>query len=311
MKLKVATIQSGAYTANDTYESYLSKQCDLLRDVVTAHAPYLVVFQECMTAPMFCCARDPKYLNCGETIEDGPTTKRMTELAHELNVHIVYTIAENRTEFGQTYMYNTACLVSPTRGFVGLYHKCHMPWMWCDTVKEFEKYYFKPGNSFPVYKLDNGVVIGMLICYDRSFPEAWRMLQLQGAQIVCVPAATWGFRGDMFISELSVRANETHTFVVASNRAGFEHVEGELGQRTHFGKSCIIDPMGVVLASLDDTPWRYACQEIDLDRIKEAYVNAPWLRDRRPELYGLLTATGANFGSVYGNEYIATANQII
>ena len=46
MKLKVATIQSGAYTANDTYESYLSKQCDLLRDVVAAHAPYLVGFQE-------------------------------------------------------------------------------------------------------------------------------------------------------------------------------------------------------------------------------------------------------------------------
>ena len=311
MKLKVATIPSGAYAPNDTYESYMKKQCDLLREVVAKESPYLVVFQECMTGPMFCCAKDPKYINSGETIEDGPTTKLMVELARELNVHIVYSIAENRTEFGHTYMYNTACLASPTRGFIGLYHKCHMPWMWCDTVKEFEKYYFKPGNSFPVYKLDNGVVVGILICFDRSFPEAWRMLQLQGAQIVCVPAASWGFRGDMFVSELTVRAYGTHTFVIASNRTGYEHVEGEIGERIHFGRSCIIDPLGHTLECLDNTPWTYAAQELDLDRIKEAYINAPWLRDRRPELYGLLTATGANFGGVYGNDYIDTANKII
>ncbi len=311
MKLKVAAIQSGAFAPDDTYESYMKKQCDLLADVVKQEHPYLAVFQEAMTGCMFAAAKDDKYFGNAETIEDGPTTKMMVHLAREHNVHIVYSIAEKRTEFGQTYMYNTACLVSPTRGFIGLYHKCHMPWMWCDTVKEIEKYYFKPGSSFPVYKLDNGAVIGMLICYDRSFPEAWRMLQLQGAQIICVPACSWGFRGDMFVNELSVRAYETHTFVVATNRAGYEHIEGEFGERTHFGRSCIIGPMGDVLKVLDSTPWSYTAQEIDLEEIREAYVNAPWLRDRRPELYGLLTAAGANFGAVFGSDYIETANKIV
>lgn len=311
MKLKVATIQSGAYAPDDTYESYMKKQCDLLAQVVERESPYLVVFQEGMTGPMFCCVKDEHYLNCGETIEDGPTTKMMVKLARKYNIHIVYSISENCTEFGHTYMYNTACLASPTRGFIGMYHKCHMPWMWCDTVKEFEKYYFKPGNSFPVYKLDNGVTIGMLICYDRSFPEAWRTLQLQGAQIICVPAASWGFRGDMFVSELTVRANETHTFVIASNRAGYEHLEDELGERTHFGRSCIIGPLGEILDVLDNTPWTYAAQELDFERIREAYINAPWLRDRRPELYGLVSATGANFGAIFGSDYIDTANKIV
>ena len=311
MKIKVATIQSGPFNTNDTYDSYMKKQCDLLSELVEKEHPYLVVFQEAMTGCMFAAAKDDKYFNNAESIEDGPTTKIMLALSKKYNVHIVYSIAEKRLEFGQTYMYNTACLVSPSRGFIGLYHKCHMPWMWCDTVKEFEKYYFKPGNSFPVYRLDNGIVIGMLICYDRSFPEAWRMLQLQGAQIICIPACTWGFREDMFINELRVHAYETHTFVIASNRAGYEHIEGEYGERNHFGKSCIINPMGDIIKSLDKTPWSFIAEELDMEEIPNAYVNAPWLRDRRPELYGLLTATGANFGNIYGNEYIETANKII
>lgn len=311
MIIKIAGLQPGTYRQDDSYASYMHKQYALLEEVVKRENPYLACFAEAMTGPMFAVVQDDRWFSNAEFLEDGPTTTRMLAESKRLNVHIVYSIFEKRYEHGQLRYYNTACLVSPTRGLIGVYHKCHMPWMVSKSVLDYEKYYFKPGNSMPVFRLDNGVTVGILICYDRSFPEAWRMMQLQGAQIVCVPACTWGFRNDMFWTELRTRAFESHTFVVTANRAGEEHVAGEEQSRHHFGKGCIIDPMGNLLQAIEDEPWTYVAQEVDLEAITQAYKDTPWLRDRRPELYGLLTAAGANFGGVYGNDYIPTANKII
>ena len=86
----------------------------------------------------------------------------------------------------------------------------------------YENYYFKSGNTMPVFDLDNGVKIAMLTCYDRSFPEQWRAYFLKGAEIICVPACTMGLRKDMFVTELQTRALESHSYVIALNRAGEE-----------------------------------------------------------------------------------------
>ncbi len=93
----------------------------------------------------------------------------------------------------------------------------------------------------------------------------------------------------MYHAELQTRALETHTYVMASNRAGYEQVEGEEELRHHFGKSAVIDPIGNIIEAADATPWTYVTGEFDTDKLEWANKRWNWRRDRRPELYGLLT----------------------
>ncbi len=299
MKVKMVGLQPGTFQDGDTIESYLDRHCELLEEAVAAEKPYLSVFPETMTGPYFGGVKDEKWFDLAETFADGPTTARMIEEAKKLNTHIVYSIFEKKVEFGQMNYYNSLGLVSPTRGLIGVYRKTHIPWINVDKkMHVFEKYYFKPGSSLPVYKLDNGVTVGLLLCYDRSFPEAWKTLYMQGAEIILVAACTWGFRGPFFINELRTRAFETHTFVIGLNRAGEEQVAGEELVRNHFGKTSIMGPMGDLIAGLEDEPWAYVAAEVDLDEIDAAHTFMPYKRDRRPELYGVLTAQGS-FGEKY------------
>lgn len=296
MKMKVACIQSGTYEKTDTYESYMKKQYDLMEEVLRKEEPYLVVFPESMTAPYFCGMADDKWFALAEPTENSRTIKDMVAKAKEFGVHIVFTFFEKAREFGQDVYYNSLGIASPTRGLIGIYHKNHVPWVLTPSVIALEKYYFKPGNGFPVYRLDNGVTLGALICYDRAFPESWRVLSLQGAQLIVVSVCAWGFRHAFFVNELRTRAYENHVFVAAVNRAGDEELEGDANtKRHHFGNSVVVNPNGDVQHQLDSTPWTYLVDEINLDEIEAGVQATSWFRDRRPELYGIISANGCNF----------------
>lgn len=93
--------------------------------------------------------------------------------------------------------------------------------------------------------------------------------------------------------------------MVAVNRVGDEQVEGERLIRNHFGKSMIAGPTGDLLASLEDEKWEYVSAVVDLDEIEKAHITVNFKRDRRPELYGIVTARGS-----FGSPYIHTHNQI-
>ena len=308
MKLKLCGLQPGGFEKGDTRESYLEKHVELLRRAVREESekeggkPYVCVFPEAMTYGYFGGVVDDKWFALAEDAQTGPTTTRMLQEAKELGVHIVYTFFEKSMEYGVAHYYNSCGLVSPTRGLIGLYRKCHIPAINIPDNHVYESYYFEPGHSLPVFKLDNGVTVGILICYDRSFPVAWNALYLQGAQLIFVPACTWGFRFAMFQSELMIRAMETHTFVVGLNRSGEEQWENEELLRPHFGKSVIAGPMGEKLAGLDDEKWAYISAICDLDEIESAHRKMNFKRDRRPELYGIVTAAG-NFGGPYVPTY--------
>ena len=130
----------------------------------------------------------------------------------------------------------------------------------------------------------------MLICYDRSFPEVWRSYYLQGAQIIVTATCTMGLRADMFITELQTRALESHSFVIALNRAGDEQVDNEPVPRHHFGKSFIADPLGnMVTEPLSDEGWQYVCADLDMDDVTYARGRLNWQRDRHPEIYGMIS----------------------
>lgn len=278
-KLKIAGIQMGPYPGS--YAENMQKAVEALGRAVAEHDPDVVCFSEMMTGPYFCRVYDDEYFNFAESIP-GPTTETFAAEAKRHGVNIIATAFEEDTDGSY---YNTSMLISSDGELLGKYRKTHVPASSSPLMNSDEKYYFKPGGELPVFEMD-GITVGMLICFDRTFPEAWRTLVLKGAEIVFVPVCSWGFRGDAFQTELQTRAMENQIYVVAVNKAGFEQVEGEDGGREHFGRSCIINPMGEVEASIGPEPWGIVAGTIDPDKRKMLRENLiDLLGERRPELY--------------------------
>lgn len=291
MKVNILGIQPGTVTDGMTNEEYFNKQIDFMCDQLenSEEKIDLVMFPELMTGMYFGFVREKGWFDCAEDFLNGNTTKTMLLLSREYNVHICYSLFEKAIENGETVYYNTMGLISPVRGVIGKYRKIHLPGGDLRYNLCYEKYYFKSGDCLPVFELDNGVKIAMMLCYDRSFPEVWRHYYLKGAEIICVATCTMGLRKDMFVAELQTRALESHSFVVALNRAGSERTENEEVARQHFGKSMIIDPLGNIITSLEDEEWDVVFATIDTEKIAYARGRLNWQRDRHPELYGIVS----------------------
>ena len=204
---------------------------------------------------------------------DGPTITEMKKLAAELNIHLVAPIiyaAEN----GEVE--NTAVLINDEGAVEGTYSKTH-------PVGD-ERTYFQRGKKYPVWNTKLGK-IGIVICYDVCFPETSRILALEGAELMLVPAA---WRASAYFKEwwdlnLSCRALDNLFYVAAVNRCG------QSGEEIFAGKSQVISPVGEVLAALGVEEEEILYQEIDLDRIdKEREFNTV-LIDRHPEDYQILS----------------------
>ena len=156
---------------------------------------------------------------------------------------------------------------------------------WGEVVND-EKYYFKPGSGFAVF--DTPLArIGVLICLDRWFPEAWRVLALCGAEVICVVNASAGDVDTLFVPMMAVSAAQNVVFTVAVNRAGDEEVAGR--RATYYGQSCIVDPAGKVLAQASRDAPEALVATLDLDEVAGVRQRRTIYRDRRPELYGAVT----------------------
>lgn len=290
MKVKVVGIQPGTVKPGMTNQEYVEKQIHYMEELAEKEQPYLVAFPEMMTGIYFGMVREKKWFQYAEDFLTGATTRRMIEESKKLNIHIAYSLFEKAVENGKEVYYNTMGLISPVRGVIGKYRKIHIPGGDIRYNPVYEKYYFNSGNTLPVFELDNGVKTGMLICYDRSFPEVWRAYYLQGAQIIIAATCTMGLRSDMFVTELQTRALESHSFVIALNRAGDEQVENEPVPRHHFGKSFIANPLGnLVTEPLGDEEYAYASAELDMEEVTYAKGRLNWQRDRHPEIYGMIS----------------------
>ena len=145
----------------------------------------VMLFQELFYGPYFCQVQDPQYYSYTELIPDGPTTKRMQDLAKQTGMVLVVPMYEEDEKASGIY-YNTAAVIDADGKYLGKYRKTHIP-----HVKGFwEKFYFRPGNlGYPVFETAVGKV-GVYICYDRHFPEGARALGLNGAEMVFIPSAT-------------------------------------------------------------------------------------------------------------------------
>lgn len=147
-----------------------------------AQGAQIICFQELFYGPYFGIVQDQKYYEYTETVP-GPTVERFQALAKELNLVMVLPVYEVANE-GEYY--NTAAVVDADGSYLGKYRKHHIP----NLPQFWEKFYFRPGNlGYPVFRTAVGRV-GVYICYDRHFPEGWRELGLNNAQIVFNPSAT-------------------------------------------------------------------------------------------------------------------------
>lgn len=282
--INVAGIQMGPYAG--TYSANINNVINALDTTVRELKPDVICFSELMTTPYFGCVYNMKWLEHAETIP-GRTTDIMCDAAKKHRIHIIGTTVE-KTE--DSY-YNSAFLVSPEGKIIGVYRKVHIPKSGDRTLLPVdEQYYFSPGNDLPVFEI-NGIPVGILICFDRSITESFRVLMLKGAKIVFLPVAAFGARKEAFMEELKVRAMENHLFIVAVNKAGEEICDGEEKSRHHFGRSCIIDPMGFVITVTEDEPFGVVSCRIDLKLIDTWVKIVDWSSFRRPDLYGIIAKT--------------------
>ena len=209
---------------------------------------------------------------------EGPVAAWARELARELAIDLV---AGSFSEVGDGgRLHNTSLHVTPTGEIRSAYRKIHMFDVVVGGTEYRESAVYTPGEEIVVSATDAGVSLGMTVCYDLRFPELYRILALEGARVLLVPAAfTMATTRDHWETLLRARAIENQAFVIAANAIG-EYLPG----RVVGGRSMIIDPWGVVLAQAGDGPCAIVA-ELDLERQARVRAQLPSLANRRPAAY--------------------------
>ncbi|MDT0320280.1 nitrilase-related carbon-nitrogen hydrolase [Streptomyces millisiae] len=233
-------------------------------------------FQEVFNAPYFCQVQEREHYRWAEPVPEGPTVRRMRELARETGMVLVVPVFE--VEHPGVY-YNTAAVIDADGTVLGKYRKHHIPQL----PGFWEKFYFRPGNlGWPVFETAVGRV-GVTICYDRHFPEGWRELGLAGAQLVYNPSATSrGLSAHLWRLEQPAAAVANGYFVAAINRVGRE----PYGDDDFYGTSYFADPRGqLVGAAASDSEEELVVRDLDFGLIEEVRQQWAFYRDRRPDAY--------------------------
>jgi N-carbamoylputrescine amidase len=262
-------------------ESMIEKNLEYARKAA-ADGAQVLCFQEIFTTPYFCNVQDAKFYDTAEEVPSGPTISRVVDLARETGMVVIAPIYEKVDE---GTFYNTAAVVDADGSFLGMYRKTHIP-----QVEGFwEKFYFRPGNlGYPVFDTAIGR-IGVYICYDRHFPEGWRILGLNGAEIVFNPSATHrGLSEYIWRVEQPAAAVANMYYVGAINRVG---IEADIGDNDFYGQSYFVDPEGKFVGDVGD-PYKpeLIVRELDLDKIKQVRDRWAFYRDRRPDAYDEIVA---------------------
>ena len=238
----------------------------------------IACLQEIFYGPYFCAEQQTRWYDFTEPIPDGPTIRRMLDLAREHRMALIVPIYEIEQE---GVYYNTAAVIDRNGDYLGKYRKTHIPHV---APGFWEKFYFKPGNlGYPVFDLGFARV-GVYICYDRHFPEGARALGLNGAEIVFNPSATVaGLSEHLWKLEQPAHAVANGYFVGAINRVGVE-APWKIGE--FYGSSYFCNPRGQIFAQASRDKDEVLTADLDLDLIREVRQTWQFFRDRRPELYG-------------------------
>jgi predicted amidohydrolase len=209
---------------------------------------------------------------------DGPSLTAARGWARTLGIHLLAGSISERAADGAR-AFNTSVLIGPEGEDLAVYRKIHMFDVDAGGVSYRESAHEQPGAELATAVVGD-LATGLTVCYDLRFPEIFRILALRGARLVTVPAAFTTATGrDHWEVLLRARAIENAVFVLAPNQVGTAapHYDS-------YGRSAIVDPWGVVLATAPDEEC-FVAADLDLaaqDRVREAL---PALANRRPEAY--------------------------
>jgi predicted amidohydrolase len=282
----------------DTRHAILARMVALL-EAAAADGAQVVVFPELAFTTFF-----PRWLLTEEQLDGyfepampNPAVQPLFDRARELGVGFNVGYAE-RTPDGQRF--NSSILVAPDGATIGIYRKVHLPGSVQPRegarFQQLEKRYFEYGDrGFPVFRAFGGLV-GMLVCNDRRWPEAWRVLGLQGVELVLVGynSAAYDPNGGTtedgalrtFHSQLAAQSNAymNATWAVAVAKAGNEDGSGLIGG------TCIVDPNGVIVAQANTLGDELVLATIDLDLCRQGKDKMfNFAAHRRPQWYGPIT----------------------
>jgi predicted amidohydrolase len=219
----------------------------------------------------------------------GPTVTWASELAARLGVAVIPGTFPERGADPAGRVSNTSCLIGPSGALEAVYRKIHLFDVELEGTTVRESAAIAAGDQLCVTPLTMGTpagepvqVLGMSICYDLRFPELYRILALEGATVVTVPAAFTAATGPPHWELLlRARAVENQLFVVAAAQVGVLPP----GMPPCHGHSMIVDPWGDVLAEqLDDEPG-FVVADVDLGRLEQVRTQLPVLAHRRPDTY--------------------------
>jgi predicted amidohydrolase len=296
--LTLAVCQTGPIQRSATRTETVGRLVHLLERAANAGAE-LAVFPELALTTFF-----PRWALEGEREIDafyerqmpGPETRPLYDAARRLKIGFALGFAELGEEHGRQRRFNSMDLVNAEGVPIGRYRKMHIPGSdaaQAGVTTHLERRYFEPGDlGFPVFTF-RGVRIGLSLCNDRRWPETYRMLCLNGAQVVLIGYNTPVVLEEapalahlrMFHNHLPMQAGayQNTVWVAAAAKAGLEDGQALIGG------SCIIAPTGEIAAlavSLDD---EVLVHRADLELIATCQrVNFDFALYRRPEEYGLI-----------------------
>lgn len=209
----------------------------------------------------------------------GPTSELFSKKA---KAHDIYLNCGSIHEACDAqHAYNTSLLFDPNGDIKGKYRKIHLyDANFEDRFSSQESSNIKPGHEIVTVDTEHGK-FGMSICYDLRFPELFRSLALEGAQLIFVPAAFPHYTGSMYWEALlRTRAVENQLYIVAAGQFGVSK------SNVFYGNSLIIDPWGTVVAKAPEMEG-VTIQDIDLSYVEQVRKNIPTFSHRKPDVYKL------------------------
>jgi predicted amidohydrolase len=296
-EITIAAAQMGPVARAETRAEVVDRLLVMLRDAASAGAQ-LVVFPELALTtffPRWWIGDDDELLSYFETEMPGVATKPLFDEARRLGVGFHLGYAELTPD---GHRYNTAILVERDGSIVTRYRKVHLPgheehepWR---PFQHLERRYFEPGpDGFHVHRAFDGLV-GLAICNDRRWPETYRVLGLQGVELVLIGYNTpihyapdpaqdrlAGFHNNLV---MAAGAYQNATWVVGVAKGGVEEGVDSLAE------SQIIAPSGEVVAKAGTTGDEVVIAPCDLDACTPYKTTVfDFARYRRPEVYGAIT----------------------
>jgi len=292
-KLMVALIQQ---SCSGSCDENLNKSLKMLAEAASKGAK-LIIFQELHRSLYFCQQEDVNNFNLAESIP-GPSTERLSEAAKQYGVVIVASLFEKRAP---GVHHNTAVVFESDGKLLGKYRKMHIP----DDPGYYEKFYFTPGDLGFKPIMTSVANLGVLVCWDQWFPEAARLMAMNGADLLIYPTAIGWHPPDepqekKRQREAWITIQRAHSIangltVLSVNRVGHEADLDEnkkpRGPGIDFwGSSFASDPQGEILQMASEAKEEVVLVEVDLARTEEVRRIWPFFRDRRIDAYGGLCA---------------------